>query len=183
MGGRSWRSVTRREAAARASSVSAGVIVRPATAADLPGILAIERAVFSDPWTPGSFRGLFGQPHVLATVAVDGDAVTGYAIAWVVGDEAELANLAVAPARRGTGIAKALLDGLLASLDAQGGAHVYLEVRDSNAAAQALYRSRGFTAAGRRKGYYTKPDEDAVIMRRARGAADPRAGAARPGDD
>lgn len=152
-----------------------GVRVRPATPGDLPAILVIEQASFGDPWTLGAFRSMLGQSHVLGSVAeLDGE-VVGYTIAWAIGDEAELANIAVAPGRRGTGIGRQLLDALLTTLDARGGANVFLEVRDSNEAAQALYRSRGFTAAGRRKGYYRKPVEDAVVMRR------PRAGPS--GDD
>jgi ribosomal-protein-alanine N-acetyltransferase len=158
--------------------VSTAITIRAATDADLPGILSIERIAFSDPWTADAFRSMIGQAHVMTMVAESGNQVVGYSVAWAVGDEAELANLAVAPAHRGTGVAKRLLDHLLADLDARGGANVYLEVRDSNAAAQGLYRSRGFTSAGRRKGYYHKPTEDAVIMRRARvdPSAAPRAG-------
>lgn len=159
--------------------MSARVSLRAAEEADLPAILSIERIAFADPWTADAFRSMLGQAHVMTTVAVEAGAVVGYSVAWAVGDEAELANLAVAPARRGEGIGGRLLDHLLATLDAQGGANVYLEVRDSNAAAQALYRSRGFTAAGRRKAYYRKPAEDAVVMRRAR--AEPPAAA--PGGD
>lgn len=142
--------------------------VRPATLADLPAILSIERIAFSDPWTADAFRSMLGQDHVLTTVAERDGRLVGYSVAWAVGDEAELANLAVAPEHRGTGVAKRLLDHLLDDLDARGGATIYLEVRDSNAPAQGLYRSRGFTAAGRRKGYYRKPNEDAVVMRRPR---------------
>jgi len=142
--------------------------VRPATLADLPAILSIERIAFSDPWTADAFRSMLGQDHVLTTVAERDGRLVGYSVAWAVGDEAELANLAVAPEHRGTGVAKRLLDHLLDDLDARGGATIYLEVRDSNAPAQGLYRSRGFTAAGRRKGYYRKPTEDAVVMRRPR---------------
>ena len=144
------------------------VALRPAAEGDLPSIVAIEKASFSDPWTLASFRSMLALPQVMATVAEEEGVVVGYTVAWVVGDEAELANLAVVPARRGAGIGARLLDALLGALDARGGATVYLEVRDSNEAAQALYRSRGFTSAGRRKGYYRLPSEDAVVMRRAR---------------
>lgn len=142
--------------------------VRPATPADLPAILSIERIAFSDPWTADAFRSMLGQEHVLTTVAERDGRVVGYSVAWAVGDEAELANLAVAPEHRGAGVAKRLVDHLLQAIEARGGATIYLEVRDSNAPAQGLYRSRGFTAAGRRKGYYRKPTEDAVVMRRPR---------------
>ena len=142
--------------------------LRPATEADVPSIREIEVESFSDPWSAASFRSMLGQPQVLATVAERDGAIVGYSIAWAVGDEAELANLAVAPLARSAGIGGALVDALLATLEARGGATVYLEVRSGNDEAQTLYRRRGFVASGRRKGYYRHPTEDAVIMRRAR---------------
>lgn len=148
--------------------MSAEVAIRAATVADVAGIHAIEVAAFSDPWTVASFRSMLGQPQVLATVTERAGRIVGYCIAIVVGDEAELVNLAVEESMRGTGLGGRLLDGLLATLEARGGATVYLEVRDSNEAAQALYRGRGFIAAARRKGYYRHPTEDAVVMRRPR---------------
>lgn len=148
--------------------MSTAVTVRAATVDDVPRIHELETVAFSDPWTPDSFRSMIAQPLVIATVAEQGGGIVGYCIAWAIGDEAELVNLCVAPAVRGTGLGGRLLDDLLASLDTRGGATVYLEVRDSNEAAQALYRGRGFLASGRRKGYYRHPAEDAVIMRRAR---------------
>lgn len=147
------------------------VTIRPATADDVPDIHRIEKASFSDPWTPGAFRAMLAQPAVLGLAAERDGALVGYALAVVVGDEAELANIAVAPGARGQGVGRTLLDALLDALRARGGATVFLEVRDSNEAAQALYRSRGFVSAGRRKGYYRRPTEDALVMRRDRDAA------------
>lgn len=147
--------------------MSGPVAVRAATLDDVPAIHALETQSFSDPWTAASFRSMIAQPQVLATVAEEAGAVVGYCIAWAIGDEAELVNLCVSAERRGRGIGALLLDDLLATLGRKGGATVYLEVRDSNEAAQALYRGRGFVASGRRKGYYRRPVEDAVIMRRA----------------
>ncbi len=140
--------------------------IRRATLDDVPAIDRIEHASFGDPWNAESFAQMIAHPRVHATVAEVSGAVAGYCVAWVIADEAELANLAVDPEVRRAGIGGALLDDLLRALDAEGGARVYLEVRDRNLAAQALYRSRGFVASGRRKGYYRKPDEDAVVMRR-----------------
>ncbi len=140
--------------------------IRRAGLDDVPAIHRIERASFGDPWSAASFAQMLAHPSVHATVAVRSGEIVGYCIAWVIGEEAELANLAVDPAVRRSGIGRALLDDLLRALDRQGGARVYLEVRDGNAGAQALYRSRGFVATGRRKGYYRKPDEDAVVMTR-----------------
>ncbi len=140
--------------------------VRPARPEDLEAIHAIEVASFGDPWSLASFRGMLTQPQVIATVANLGEEVVGYCIAWHLADEAEVANLAVAKRARGRGVGAALLDDLLATLEARGGATVYLEVRAGNEAARALYRSRGFAETGRRRGYYRAPVEDAVVMRR-----------------
>jgi ribosomal-protein-alanine N-acetyltransferase len=91
--------------------------------------------------------------------------VVGYVVAWLVADEAEVANLAVAPEWRGRGVGAALLDAALNEAR-KGGAHVaHLEVRDSNVAARALYGSRGFMPVGRRRRYYQAPVEDAVLLR------------------
>jgi ribosomal-protein-alanine N-acetyltransferase len=146
--------------------MTAGIAIRDARPEDLPAVVAIERASFGDPWSEASFRSLLRAPTSSFRVATRDEVVSGYAIASRVGDEAELANIAVDPAARRTGIGALLLDDLLATTDAPPGATVYLEVRASNESAQTLYRSRGFEAAGLRKGYYSRPAEDAVVMRR-----------------
>lgn len=141
-------------------------LVRPATLDDVPGIVEIERASFGDPWSVASFRGTFANEGAIVQVAEQEGRVIGYFVAWVIGDEAELANLAVAPTERRGGVGALLLDALLRELESRGGATVFLEVRDGNAAARTLYASRGFEVTGRRKGYYRAPVEDAVLMRR-----------------
>ena len=95
-----------------------------------------------------------------------GDVVTGYVVAWFVADEGEIANLAVDPSGWGSGIGKALLDAALDEGERRGAAAVYLEVRDSNARARRLYQSRQFEEVGRRRGYYQRPVEDAIVLRR-----------------
>ena len=146
----------------------ATIAIRRARAADLPAILTIERVSFTDPWSHGSFAALLEQPRVYFSVALDqaSGALVGYTVAWFVLDEAELANLAVAPEARGQGIGAQLLKGALAASEARGTATMYLEVRASNVAAIALYTSHGFAEVGRRRAYYRKPVEDALILRR-----------------
>ena len=145
----------------------AGVSVRPASPDDLPAIVAIERASFSDPWSKGSFISLLERPRVFFAVAVDGPkrSVIGHVVTWFVLDEAELANLAVLPAQRGRGIGGLLLGAALDAAEARGATTMYLEVRASNEAALALYGSRGFREVGRRPDYYRRPVEDALILR------------------
>jgi [ribosomal protein S18]-alanine N-acetyltransferase len=144
---------------------SAGVVLRPAVAADLEAVLAIERVSFSDPpWSRGSFASLLGDARVRFTVACD-PTVAGYVVTWVVADEGEIANLAVAPDRRRHGIGRRLLDHAVTEAIAAGARSLYLEVRESNVAARALYGCRGFAAVGRRPSYYKNPVEDALLLR------------------
>lgn len=158
----------------------AGLMLRPATAGDLDAVVMIERVSFSDPpWSRRSFASLLDDRRVRFTVACApadvrnaeagaaeaGHAVVGYVVMWLVADEAELANLAVAPDRRRMGIGRYLLDSAMAEALAGGARSLYLEVRESNVAARALYGGRGFLAVGRRPAYYRNPAEDALLLR------------------
>jgi ribosomal-protein-alanine N-acetyltransferase len=135
---------------------------------ELPAVAAIERRAFSDPWSPASFRALFGNPLVHFAVAEDAETgrVLGYVVAWFVADEAEIANLAVAGDARRAGVGARLLDHALEGAIGRRCNVVFLEVRESNTAARALYASRRFQVVGRRAGYYRKPVEDALVLRR-----------------
>lgn len=140
------------------------VTYRNATAADLPGVVAVEGAAFSVPWSEASFRSLLPLERVHFVVAEDEGAVVGHGILWWVADEGELANLAVAPGHRRRGVAGRLLDLLLDRARASGLQRVVLEVRVSNHAARALYASRGFQEVGLRRNYYRRPVEDARVL-------------------
>jgi ribosomal-protein-alanine N-acetyltransferase len=138
---------------------------------DVAAIAGIERESFSDPWTQESFGHLARRSDVFFRVAESDGAVVGYLVAWFVADEGELANVAVARAARGRGVGAALLDELLAAAAARGVGALFLEVRESNAVARALYAARGFATVGRRRGYYRRPVEDALVLRRVVGDA------------
>lgn len=159
-----------------------GIIVTPATAGDLDRVAAIEGASFGDPWSRHAFERLLGDERVFFSVACaprnhaarhgdtaapdgEGSVVVGYVAAWFIMDEGEIANLAVAPEARGHGIGALLLDSAIAAARARGVSAVYLEVRDSNVPARRLYASRGFTEVGRRRRYYRRPVEDALVLR------------------
>lgn len=143
------------------------MIVESATADDLRRIAAIEREAFSDPWSERSFADLLGEGAVyFACARADaGVAPVGYVVAWFAADEGEIANIAVAPESRRAGIGAVLLDAALVEASRRGTVAVYLEVRESNVAARALYASRGFVEVGRRRGYYRRPVEDALVLR------------------
>jgi ribosomal-protein-alanine N-acetyltransferase len=98
--------------------------------------------------------------------SADGGGVAGYVVALDAADEGEILNLAVAPGGRRHGVGRALVENILETLAERGVRHVYLEVRESNAPARALYAAHGFREAGRRRQYYRRPVEDAIVLRR-----------------
>jgi ribosomal-protein-alanine N-acetyltransferase len=141
--------------------------VRLATIRDVGAIVAIEKAAFSDPWSETAFHEALAHPAVFFACADRGVGdIAGYVVAWFAADEGEIANLAVAPHAWGGGVGRALLDSALDVASTRGAAAVYLEVRDSNERARRLYRSSGFEEVGRRRRYYRRPVEDAIVLRR-----------------
>ena len=149
---------------ARPASGALKPAVRPVRADDLDQVVAIERQSFSDPWSAQAFMPFIGASNCEFRVAEEGRRVVGYMVALVIGEEAEILNIAVAPPERGRGIAATLMDDALARLRERQVRAVYLEVRDGNARARVLYESRGFSEAGRRRRYYREPVEDALIL-------------------
>ena len=136
----------------------------------LDQVLAIERASFKNPWPPASFAAEIEHPWSWFRVLGPGkktgglSRVDGFIICWVILSDMHLLNLAVLPEYRRKGLAGVLLEDALADFAQLGGGHISLEVRPSNRAAQGLYNSFGFEVVGRRKQYYRKDNEDAIIM-------------------
>ncbi|NIM20401.1 MAG: ribosomal protein S18-alanine N-acetyltransferase [Candidatus Latescibacteria bacterium] len=131
----------------------------------LPEVLAIESEVFFTPWTEGMFRQELSRGWVSRVyVALLEERVVGYEIAWFVEDSVHLVNIAVAQSLRRRKIGSVLLENILDEAIGEGKRHVTLEVRKSNRAAQAFYRSFGFELVGIREGYYSDNHEDAVLM-------------------
>ena len=139
--------------------------IRPAAAADIAALAAIERECFSDPWTTAGLRESIQYETSRAFVAEVGAATVGYVMARISGEEAEILNLAVLPSCRRRGIARCLLEEALAAVTTAGVREAYLEVRQSNAVALALYQGFGFRPVGLRPGYYRNPLEDALVLR------------------
>lgn len=144
--------------------------IRPGTTADTPRLAALERQCFTDPWSAQGLREMLESPHVLTLIAELDGVIVGYAMARAAADTGEILNLAVDPEQRRAGLGTALIDAILAGLVARNVAEVYLEVRESNQAARALYLGRGFAVAGMRRAYYRYPTEDALVLRLPLGA-------------
>ena len=146
--------------------------LRDMTVADLPAVLALEEELFApDTWTAAMYRDELSRTDTRWYLVAEDDAVdggpriVGYGGLIAYPDEAHVATIGVAGARQGEGIGARLLDALLAEADRRSPV-VLLEVRADNELAQGLYRRRGFTEIGRRRGYYQPSGADAVVMRR-----------------
>jgi [ribosomal protein S18]-alanine N-acetyltransferase len=138
--------------------------IRSAVPADAAPLVAIERRCFSDPWSEASFREALDSTWSFGLVAHRGHGVAGYLIGREVAGMGEVLNLAVAPDHRRQGVARALLRAGLALLKKRHVDEVFLEVRESNRSAQALYLSSGFKPVGQRAAYYRNPKEDALVL-------------------
>lgn len=153
--------------------------IRLATRRDLPAMLAIEHASFSDPWSEEAFSTVLALEHMRVFVAEQGEAdaaagtparrLVGYVVALAAGVEADIADLAVATDVRRRGIGRMLLERIIAKLGDEGVRSVYLEVRESNRAARAMYEAAGFAGVGVRRRYYRQPVEDALVLWREAG--------------
>jgi [ribosomal protein S18]-alanine N-acetyltransferase len=138
--------------------------IRSAVSADAAPLVEIERRCFSDPWSETSFREALESPWTFGLVAHDGRGIAGYLIGREVAGTGEVLNLAVDLTYRRRGVARALLRAGLTTLRKRRVEEVYLEVRESNRSAQALYLSSGFRPVGQRAAYYRNPKEDALVL-------------------
>ena len=150
-------------------TVSAEVKIRPFSLDDLNAVLQIQNACKPIAnWRARDYEQLAGDPRGMILVA-ESEAcmppeILGFSTAYRVDTEAELWNIAVAPAHRRQGIARALLQDNCRRLSDAGAHRFFLEVRESNLPARELYRSLGFALLSRRKDYYRNPKEDAHVL-------------------
>lgn len=142
--------------------------IRPATPADVSAMVQLEKhAVTASHWPPEQYDAIFAvsSPPRIGLVLEEEADICAFLIARSVGTEWELENIAVAGRARRRGLGTRLLGEFLDQAKAQGGKLVFLEVRESNHAARALYEKWAFFESGRRTGYYRDPAEDALIYR------------------
>jgi len=145
----------------------ANVIIEQLTSpAELDGVLAIEEASFTNPWTREMYLAELANPGVSFCYLArsPNGTVIGFCSFWRVADELHINNLAVVPEDRRAGVATALLKHVLQEGARLGAVRATLEVRRSNEPARGLYERFGFSVAGVRRAYYTKPVEDAIVL-------------------
>ena len=137
--------------------------LRRLTYADLPQVMTIERRTFGTPWSLAMFVLEVSKPSGIHLAALIDGRIVGYVICSRYDTVWHIMNVAVDPDSRRLGVATSLLEGLLERID-EPEPRLTLEVRQSNAAAIALYERMGFRPAGLRRRYYQDNGEDALIM-------------------
>lgn len=130
---------------------------------DLNRVAEIERLCFTAPWSVNSL-GLLLKDGNFGVVAEEDGVVAAYVGMVTVPPEGEITNVAVHPDFRRRGMASALLERLIAEGRARRLDIVCLEVRPSNVAAVSLYKKKGFLVVGERRGFYSAPRENALLM-------------------
>jgi ribosomal-protein-alanine N-acetyltransferase len=139
--------------------------IRRMTTDDVPAVVELDQKSFSLPWPERSFRfELTDNPASRCWVAELEGQIVGMIVAWLLVDEAHIATIATHPDFRRKGIGKRLLSHALQHLMDEGARSSFLEVRESNLAAQDMYRKFGYEETGRRRRYYKDNDEDAILM-------------------
>ncbi len=134
---------------------------------DLRSVLEIEKLSFPHPWHESTFKGeIQHRPISFPQVIVHKTLhqVIGYVIFWLIGEDVQINNIAVHPDFRRLGIGEQVLRQVIEQVTFRGARLISLEVRPSNTAALALYKKLGFKLLGIRRGYYTMPPEDALVL-------------------
>lgn len=136
---------------------------------DAVALAALHAASFRHGWSDGEFERMLQERNVVAHRAARGRALHGFIVSRIAGGEAEILSVAVAAARQGRGLARALLNLHLRRLAGLGASAVFLEVDEDNAPARRLYQRAGFREVGRRPGYYRQGRDQAataLVLRR-----------------
>lgn len=140
------------------------MILREMMIDDLDQVLEIEEELFSVPWTKEGFFTFLTRDDSMFLVVEEKEKILGYCGLLMVLDEGDVLNVAVRKDRQREGIGNFLMESLIRLSGQLGISMIHLEVRKGNETAIRLYERLGFERDGIRKGYYTDPVEDAVLM-------------------
>jgi [ribosomal protein S18]-alanine N-acetyltransferase len=139
--------------------------IAPMASGDIPFVTRIERASFATIWPSDAFYNELSTNKVAHYyVGRIGDRIVAYGGIWVILEDSHITTLAVDPEFRGRSLGEVMLLRLIDEAIERGAAWMTLEVRESNAVAQQLYRKYGFTAVTMRRGYYSDDNESAMVM-------------------
>lgn len=133
---------------------------------DIAEVVSIEKSIFSSAWSEKSFKDAMQSKDNIYLVALLNGKVIGYCGFWISYDVADLCNLAVDVSCRRQSVGEKLLMTGMDFVKKRQAERILLEVRAGNSQAQNLYKKTGFVCIGVRKGYYSNPPEDAVLMQK-----------------
>ena len=132
---------------------------------DIPAVAALEKEVFSMPWSEKGFEDALAQPgNIFLVSEMSTGQIIAYCGLYVAAAEGEITNVATAEHMRGQGVGFALVSEICREAFENGISNIFLEVRKSNNIAHRLYEKSGFVDCGIRKNFYEKPQEDAIVM-------------------
>lgn len=138
--------------------------VRPMTGRDIGEVVWLEQVCFSESWSEYLIcQGLDSKVDTYL-VYQENDRVLGYSVIRLLGDEGEIQRIAVDPRHQRRGIARKLMEAMVAFSRARGVGSIALEVRAGNQGARKLYEAYGFRQEAVRREYYHNPREDALIL-------------------
>ncbi|MBK5257836.1 MAG: ribosomal protein S18-alanine N-acetyltransferase [Vicinamibacteria bacterium] len=140
------------------------LVFGPAHADDVDALVAID-ADSPRPWTAQAFSTELEVETPALFVLRESAQAVAFVVARIHGPEMDIVNFAVAPVYRRHGLGRRLLRSFLDHAAASGVEAAFLEVREGNVEARALYGSAGFTETQRRRGFYEGPQEDALLLR------------------
>lgn len=140
--------------------------VRAMVKEDGEAVAELERKIFTIPWTKETLLSSLDSPVNTYLLIEDAGKLIGYLAFSSIPPEGEIQRIAVRPEYRRQGAAAALMDAIVVFAREKGITEIILEVRKSNIPAQTLYKSYDFAVEASREGYYDKPKEDALLMRR-----------------
>lgn len=131
---------------------------------DIDQVAAIEKEIFSIPWSYKSLLEACVDPQNIYLVWEEDDKILGYCGMWTVLGEGNITNVAVSAQTRNRGIATALMKELESRGRARDIEIFFLEVRESNEVARHVYEKCGYRSIGVRKNFYEKPSENGIVM-------------------
>ncbi len=140
------------------------VIYRRMKTDDIDSVVAVEKRSFSVPWSEKMFLEELDNPNTVYYVAEINKNIVAYCGMWIITGEAHITNIAVDPLYRGRRIGSGLMRRIMEVAREKILTGITLEVREGNTSAISMYKRFGFRVEGRRKGYYSDNQEDALIM-------------------
>jgi ribosomal-protein-alanine N-acetyltransferase len=133
---------------------------------ELDAIVALESESFTNPWSRETLEWELRNSDVthIYVLRLEDGTIVAFCVCWIIFNELHINTVAVAPAARRRGLATVLLKHVMAEAAARAVTRATLEVRASNTAALKLYEALGFRVTATRSGYYSQPEEDALIL-------------------